>query len=196
VLWTVPPRRILSLLIVGGVPLVFWGLGLHPVLGRLGVSIRLFDSILLYAASGFPNAITPFGQGGGDPVSAVLFRRTIGTDFEIGLVAVGGLNALDRVAAVVLGLLGVGYLGSRVAVGGVLRNAGCCAASGRAGRIGPTRATTRFGGEGSDRRTRRTVSVPRRRVRVERGERPSRFGPHDESIIGGTRALPVCREPS
>jgi uncharacterized membrane protein YbhN (UPF0104 family) len=62
VLWTVPPRRILSLLIVGGVPLVFWGLGLHPVLGRLGVSIRLFDSILLYAASGFPNAITPFGQ--------------------------------------------------------------------------------------------------------------------------------------
>ncbi|MDX1745350.1 MAG: hypothetical protein R3324_05375, partial [Halobacteriales archaeon] len=53
VLWTVPPRRILSLLIVGGVPLVFWGLGLHLVFGRLEVSLRLSNAILLYAASGF-----------------------------------------------------------------------------------------------------------------------------------------------
>ena len=123
VLWTVPPKRILSLLIVGGVPLVFWGLGLHLVTGRLGVSIRRSYAILLYAASGFLNAITPFGQVGGDPVTAVLFRRAIGTDFETGLAAIGSLNTLNRVAAVVLGLLGVGYLGSRVAVGGVLRNA-------------------------------------------------------------------------
>lgn len=123
VLWTVPPKRILSLLIVGGVPLVFWGLGLHLITGRLGVSIRRSYAILLYAASGFLNAITPFGQVGGDPVTAVLFRRAIGTDFETGLAAIGSLNALNRVAAVVLGLLGVGYLGSRVTVGGALRNA-------------------------------------------------------------------------
>jgi len=123
VLWTVPPRRIVSLLIVGGVPLVFWGLGLHLVFGLLGVSTRLQNSILLYAASGFLNAITPFGQAGGDPVTAVLFRRALGTDFETGLAAIGSLNALNRVAAVVLGSLGVGYLGSRVTVGGALRNA-------------------------------------------------------------------------
>ncbi|MDX1745351.1 MAG: lysylphosphatidylglycerol synthase transmembrane domain-containing protein [Halobacteriales archaeon] len=53
----------------------------------------------------------------------MLFRRAIGTDFETGLAAIGSLNALNRVAAVVLGLLGVGYLGSRVTVGGALRNA-------------------------------------------------------------------------
>jgi len=123
VLWTVPPERILSLLVVGGVPLVLWGLGLHLVFDQLGVSIRYPNSVLLYAASGFLNAITPFGQAGGDPVTAVLFGRALGTDFETGLAAIGSLNALNRVAAVVLGLLGVGYLGSRVTVGGDLRNA-------------------------------------------------------------------------
>lgn len=123
VLWSVPPRRILSLLIVGSVPLIVWGLGLHLVLDRLGVSVRFVTSVLLYCVSGFLNAITPFGQAGGDPATAVLFGRAIGTDFETGLVAIGSLNALNRVAAVVLGLLGVGYLGSRLTVSGTLRNA-------------------------------------------------------------------------
>jgi hypothetical protein len=67
--------------------------------------------------------VTPFGQAGGDPVAAVLFKRAIGTDFETGLAAIGSVNALNRIAAVFLGLLGVGYLGSRATVGGGLRNA-------------------------------------------------------------------------
>jgi hypothetical protein len=121
VLWTVPPRRLLSLLVVGGVPLLLWGAGLSLVFDRLGVSVTLPNSVLLYAAAGFCNGVTPFGQAGGDPAAAVLFRRALGTDFETGLAAIGSVNALNRLAAVFLGLLGVGYLGSHAAVGGSLR---------------------------------------------------------------------------
>lgn len=122
VLWTVPPRRLLSLLVVGGVPLIVWGVGLHLVFGRLGLSVRFSKSILLFAAAGFLNSVTPFGQAGGDPIAAVLFRRAVGSDFETSLAAIGSVNALNRIAAVFLGLLGVGYLGARATVGGGLRN--------------------------------------------------------------------------
>jgi hypothetical protein len=120
VLWTVPPRRLLSLLLVGGVPLLLWGAGLSLVFDRLDVPVRLPNSVLLYAAAGFCNGVTPFGQAGGDPAAAVLFRRALGTDFETGLAAIGSVNALNRVAAVFLGLFGVAYLGSLTAVGGSL----------------------------------------------------------------------------
>jgi uncharacterized protein (TIRG00374 family) len=79
-------------------------------------------AVLLYVASGFLNAITPFGQAGGDPAAAALFGRALGTDFETGLAAIGSLNALNRVAGIVLGVLGVGYLGSRLTIGGTLRS--------------------------------------------------------------------------
>lgn len=119
----IPPQRILSLLIVGSVPLVAWGIGLYLVFDQLGVTLRPVTSVSLYGASGFLNSVTPFGQVGGDPVSAVLFGWAVETDFETGLTAIGGLNALNRIAAVVLGLLGVGYLSSRLTASGTLRNA-------------------------------------------------------------------------
>lgn len=119
----VPPRRLVSLVIVGTVPVFFWGFGLHVVLDRLGHAPRPVTSLLLFAASGFLNGITPFGQAGGDPVAAVLFRRALGTDFETGLAAIGSVNALNRVGSVFLGLVGVGYLGSRLAFGRTLEDA-------------------------------------------------------------------------
>jgi hypothetical protein len=123
VLWAVPTPRLVSLAVVGLVPLVLWGLGLRLVLCRLDRRLRSGTAVVLFAASGFLNAVTPFGQAGGDPITAVLFGRAIGTDFETGLAAIGSLNALNRIATVVLGLLGVGYLAGRAAAGGPLRNA-------------------------------------------------------------------------
>ncbi|WP_170864887.1 lysylphosphatidylglycerol synthase transmembrane domain-containing protein [Halogranum amylolyticum] len=121
VLWTVPPRRLLSLLVVSGVPLFVWGAGLHLVFDRLKISVRFSESLLLFSAAGFLNGVTPFGQAGGDPLAAVLFKRAVEVDFETGIAAIGSVNALNRVAAVFLGLIGVGYLESRVAVSGNLR---------------------------------------------------------------------------
>lgn len=112
--WAVPPAQLLSLVAVGLVPLCVWGFGLRVVFGRLGRPLSVGVSILLFAASGFLNSVTPFGQVGGDPPSAALFSRTLGVDFETALAAISSLNALNRVAAVFLGLLSVGYLGSHV----------------------------------------------------------------------------------
>jgi hypothetical protein len=122
-LWRVPPARLGSLLLVGVAPLVFWGIGLQLVFGRLGRPLPIGKSVLLFSASGFCNAITPFGQAGGDPLAAVLFGRAIGADFETGLAAIGSLNAINRIATVFLGLLGVGYLGSTLTAGGSLGRA-------------------------------------------------------------------------
>lgn len=119
----VPTRRFVSLVIVGVVPVVFWGSGLHLVFVRFGIATRLVRSLLLFSAAGFLNSVTPFGQAGGDPVSAVLFKRALGTDFETGLAAIGSVNALNRVAALVLGVIGVGYLGTEVAFRGTLETA-------------------------------------------------------------------------
>lgn len=116
-------QRLASLVIIGFVPVFLWGFGFHLVLDQLGHPLRLWRSILLFNASGFLNGITPFGQAGGDPVSAVLIGRVAKTEYETGLAAIGSLNALNRTASVFLGLLGVSYLGSQVAFGRMLRNA-------------------------------------------------------------------------
>ena len=62
VLLTMPPKRIVSILAVGLIPLVFWGLGLYLVLDRLGYRTRLTTAVLLFSVSGFLNSITPFGH--------------------------------------------------------------------------------------------------------------------------------------
>ena len=51
----------------------------------------------------------PFGQTGGDPVSAVLIDRVAETEYETGLAAIGSVNALNRIASIFLGLLAVSY---------------------------------------------------------------------------------------
>lgn len=112
---SVSPRRLSSLIVVGVVPFVIWGLGLHLIFRRLGLARRLLTAVLLFSAANFLNSVTPFGQAGGDPVSAILFKRSLRTDFETGLAAIGSLNALNRIASVFLGLLGIGYLGTQVA---------------------------------------------------------------------------------
>lgn len=117
VLGDVPPRRLVSLAVVGLAPIVLWGCGLHLILARFGIAERLTRSLLLFSATAFLNNVTPFGQAGGSPVSAVLIERSLPTDFETGLAAIGSLNALNRVASLSLGLIGVGYLGTGIASG-------------------------------------------------------------------------------
>ncbi|MFB6250686.1 MAG: YbhN family protein [Halobellus sp.] len=111
----VSTRRLASLATVGVIPLVVWGVALHLVFVRLGIVTRLTTAVLLFSASGFLNGITPFGQVGGDPITALLFNNSLGTDFETGLAAIGSVNALNRIAALLLGLVGVASLGTRVA---------------------------------------------------------------------------------
>ena len=116
----VSPRRLVSLLVVGFFPVVVWGTALHLVFVRFGVARRMLTSVLLFAAASFLNSVTPFGEVGGDPLSAVLFKHSLRTDFETGLAAIGSVNALNRLGSLFLGLVGVGYLGTQVTFGETL----------------------------------------------------------------------------
>src|SRR6056297_2435455 len=64
--------------------LTCWGMSLHTVLGALGTSIDRRTAVLVFTAAVFSNAITPFGQAGGEPVSALLISEAADSDYESG----------------------------------------------------------------------------------------------------------------
>jgi len=120
---TVSTRRAASLVIVGFVSLFLWGTGLWLVLRQMDAKITLWRAILLFDATGFINSVTPFGQAGGDPVSGLLASRVAPMEYETGFAAIVSLNAINRLASVLLGLVGAGYLLTRVAFSVAIRNA-------------------------------------------------------------------------
>ncbi|MFB6101618.1 MAG: lysylphosphatidylglycerol synthase transmembrane domain-containing protein [Haloplanus sp.] len=111
-------RDATTLVGLGAVPILLWGVSLHLVLARLDVSTTLPRSVGLFAAAGFLNNVTPFGQAGGDPVSGALVARVGGTAFERGLAAVVSVSAANAVGLAGLGAVGLGVVGV-AAAGGV-----------------------------------------------------------------------------
>jgi hypothetical protein len=109
------------LLLVAFVPLVLWGISLELVLACLGVDRRVHEAVALFLASVFLNSVTPFGQVGGDPPSGLLVARADDATFESGLAAIGSVNVLNRIGAVVLGVVGVAWLTTRQALPGTFR---------------------------------------------------------------------------
>jgi hypothetical protein len=119
----VPVRRAVSLPVVGSVPIVLWGTGLRYVLDGVGASPTLLRAIVLFDATGFINSVTPFGQAGGDPVSGLLAARVVPMRYETGLAAIVSLNTINRLALVLLDLVGAGSLLTHVAFTGSVRSA-------------------------------------------------------------------------
>lgn len=113
----VSPADAAVLVAVGWTPVLAWGISLHLVLRRLDVPATLPASIGLFAASGFLNNVTPFGQVGGDPVSGALVARVEGAPFERGLASVVSVGAANTVAVVALGVGGAAVLLATAAVG-------------------------------------------------------------------------------
>ena len=81
---------------------VCWGLSLWRTLAGVGASVHPVRAIGLFFAATFINGITPFGQTGGDPVSAVLVERTTGVEYESGLAAVVSVTGINRLVSVVV----------------------------------------------------------------------------------------------
>lgn len=104
------------LLLISTVPMILWGSGFYIILRRLGHTGNFVVSILLMNASGFLNTITPFGQLGGNPPTAVLIKQALGTDFETALAAIGVINAINRLASLFLGFLAASYLGWQLVI--------------------------------------------------------------------------------
>lgn len=91
--------------------LAVWGQTLRTVLGTLGVAVTRRTGALLYAAAAFSNNVTPLGQAGGEPVTALVVSRTARVRYETALAAVASVDALNVVTSVSLVLVGVGYYG-------------------------------------------------------------------------------------
>jgi uncharacterized protein (TIRG00374 family) len=97
--------------------LVAWGGALRVVLDVLGVRVSPVASFLVFAAAMFANNVTPFGQAGGEPVTALLISRVADTEYETGLAAIASVDTLNFVPSITLALIGVGYFTTEVTLG-------------------------------------------------------------------------------
>ncbi|PSP44873.1 TIGR00374 family protein [Halobacteriales archaeon QH_10_70_21] len=110
-----------GVLLVAALWMTAWALALRTVLGALGAGISRVRATAVYAGVLFANNVTPFGQAGGEPISALLISEAAGTEYETALAAIASADSLNFVPSTAIGLVGVTYLSVTVAAGGRLR---------------------------------------------------------------------------
>jgi len=90
-----------------------WGLALRTVLGVLGESVSRIQTFLVLSGAMFNNNVTPFGQAGGEPVTALLIAEVTDTDYGTGLAAIASVDTLNFVPSISLALAGVAYFATQ-----------------------------------------------------------------------------------
>lgn len=83
-----------------------WGLSLRTVLSALAVPVSRRKGIALYAAAMFANNITPFGQAGGEPVTAYVINRVTDTRYESALAAIAAVDAAHVFTSITVAVVG------------------------------------------------------------------------------------------
>jgi len=83
----------------------------------LGVEVSPVTAFLVFAGAMFSNNVTPFGQAGGEPVTALLISRMADTEYETGLAAIASVDTLNFVPSITLALFGVTYFATEVTLG-------------------------------------------------------------------------------
>lgn len=117
-------RSTVGLVIVVTVGWLFaWGLALRTVLGVLGESVSPLQTFLVFAGATFNNNVTPFGQAGGEPVTALLISEVTDTEYGTGLAAIASVDTLNFVPSISLALVGVAYFASTTTLGDRLETA-------------------------------------------------------------------------
>jgi uncharacterized protein (TIRG00374 family) len=94
-----------------------WAMALRTVLAVIAVEVSIPRAFMLFAGATFANNVTPFGQAGGEPFSALLVSRSTGTQYENGLAAVASVDTLNFVPSISFALVGVGYYATSFTVG-------------------------------------------------------------------------------
>ncbi|PSQ17193.1 lysylphosphatidylglycerol synthetase family protein [Halobacteriales archaeon QS_8_69_26] len=89
--------------------MVAWGITLKIVLTVIGVEAGVLKAVLIYAAAGFANNVTPLGQAGGEPITALLIADVTDAEYETGLAAIASVDALNFIPSMTLALVGVAY---------------------------------------------------------------------------------------
>ena len=97
--------------------LTAWGLSLRTVLDAFDAPIPASTAVLVFASATFANNITPFGQAGGEPVSALLISRASNREYETGLAAIASVDALNFVPSIGLALVGLSYFATKLTFG-------------------------------------------------------------------------------
>jgi uncharacterized protein (TIRG00374 family) len=114
------PSVILVIVAVATCWLSAWGLSLRTVLGVLGAPITAPAAVLVFAGATFANNVTPFGQAGGEPVSALFISNASESEYETGLAAIASVDALNFVPSTALALTGLGYFATTITFSGDL----------------------------------------------------------------------------
>jgi len=102
-----------ALALVGAVAAVWlttWGLALWSVLRALGSPVRAYMAVLVYAGAVFSNNVTPFGQAGGEPLSALLISSAADTEYETGLAAIASVDTAHFVPSVGFAIAGFTFV--------------------------------------------------------------------------------------
>ncbi len=94
-----------------------WGLALRTVLSVLGEQVSRIQTFLVFSGAMFNNNITPFGQAGGEPVTALLISQTTDTEYGTGLAAIASVDTLNFVPSITLALIGAAYFATGVTFG-------------------------------------------------------------------------------
>ncbi|MFB6146459.1 MAG: YbhN family protein [Halobacteriaceae archaeon] len=119
--WTaIIALRLRDVALIGALSLTWlasWGLVLKTVLDAVEVDAGAAESVLLFSGATFANNVTPFGQAGGEPISAYLISRSTGTPYERGLAAIASVDALNFVPSIGVALAGLAYYVTVVTVG-------------------------------------------------------------------------------
>jgi uncharacterized protein (TIRG00374 family) len=104
------PAYLLVIFAVAVVWLFSWGMALRTVLGALDAPVSVPMGALVFAGAVFSNNVTPFGQAGGEPVSAYIISRATDREYETGLAAIASVDALHFVPSVGYALTGLVFV--------------------------------------------------------------------------------------
>ena len=110
-------RIVLGVVVVVLAWLAAWSLALGTVLDVLDVEASFPTTFAIFSAAMFSNNITPFGQAGGEPVTALIISRVTDAEYEKGLAAIASVDTLNFVPSITLALIGVGYYATEVTLG-------------------------------------------------------------------------------
>jgi uncharacterized protein (TIRG00374 family) len=91
--------------------LTAWGLSLYLVLRAVGAPIAPHRAVFVFTAAVFVNNATPFGQAGGEPISAMFISTASDSRYETGLAAIASVDTLHFIPSISLAVVGLGFVG-------------------------------------------------------------------------------------
>lgn len=97
--------------------LVTWSVSLRTVLSILGVPLSYLRAFYVFSGAMFANNVTPFGQAGGEPLTALLISQITDAEYERGLAAIASVDTLNFVPSITIALMGAIYYATEVTLG-------------------------------------------------------------------------------